>query len=112
MSKWRNGYDEIGFNSPDWANAIDALNVPSTAAQLYSYTATDDGWLAGLITGGLYNNYEIGTINGVPVFETWGVSGVRQFENGLFVKVNKGDVFEITFSAGGGSINIKLVPHK
>lgn len=106
------GYDEIGYNSPDWANAVDALDVSTASAQSYTYTATEDGWLTGYIRSGNATNSLTATINGVVVFVTCGVSTVRQFENSLFVKISKGDIFETVFPTNGGTLKVQFVPHK
>lgn len=98
MSKWRNGYDEIGFNSPDWAKA-ESVTFSSTP-----YTVTKDGWIAGIVTiSGTINLF----VNLIQVASFQGTSSY--FENGpLFIKVSLGD--EIT--ANGTITTLKFIPHK
>ena len=90
-----NGYDEIGYNSPDYSNAQVIFNPEHLTNQTLTYAVLNDGWVAGEITltrtGVTYLK-----INNIIVGSAYGYTGVIAGRDGIFAKVSKGDTVELS----------------
>jgi len=100
------------WNSPDWDNAIDVITYVQDEAGPKTYTAIDDGFIAGTISA----RYTSGTkvfVNDIAIGGVIGINNDIEGNGGVFAKVNKDDVIKITVgNAGSMGIAIKFVPHK
>lgn len=100
------------WNSPDWDNAIDVITYVQDEAGPKTYTAIDDGFIAGTISARYTSSTKV-FVNDIAIGGVIGINNAIEGNGGVFAKVNKDDVIKITVgNAGSMGIAIKFVPHK